>query len=53
MTLDPYPFGEAPFTVRADGRWVQQQTFMHNTLFRRALEGAEGVWVEFVLTWVE
>jgi len=46
-TLEPYLFGEAPFTVRADGRWVRQQTFGRNALLRRALEGAEVVGVEF------
>ena len=46
LTLEPYPFGEAPFTVRADGRWLAQRKFGHNTLFRRALEAAEVVGVE-------
>ncbi len=41
LTFDPYPFGEAPFTVRADGRWLAQRTFRHNALFRRALEEAQ------------
>jgi hypothetical protein len=49
LTLDPYPFSEAPFTVRADGRWMAQQTFGHNALFRRALEQAEWVALEFVI----
>jgi hypothetical protein len=47
LALEPYPFSEAPFTVRADGRWVRQQTFGHNTLLRRAMEEAEVVGVEF------
>ena len=41
LTLEPYPFGEAPFTVRADGRWMEQQTF------RRALEEAPLMGLEF------
>jgi len=46
LTLEPYPFDEAPFTVRADGRWLAQREFGHNTLFRRALDAAEVVGVE-------
>ncbi|UCC62946.1 MAG: DUF3891 family protein [Anaerolineae bacterium] len=46
LTLEPYPFGEAPFTVRADGRWLAQGTFRHNALFRRALEDAQLVGLE-------
>ena len=49
MTLDPYPFGEAPFVVRADGRWMAQQTFRHNALFRRTLEEAQVVGLEIVI----
>ena len=49
LAIDPYPFGEAPFTVRADGRWLAQQTFRHNALFRRALAGAQVVELEFVV----
>lgn len=49
LTLEPYPFGEAPFTVRADGRWLAQRAFRHNALFRRALEEAQVVGVEVVV----
>jgi hypothetical protein len=49
MTLDPYPFSEAPFVVRADGRWMAQQTFRHNALFRRALHEAQVVGLEIVI----
>jgi hypothetical protein len=49
LTLEPYPFGEAPFTVRADGRWMAQQTFGHNSLFRRALAEAQLVGLELVV----
>jgi hypothetical protein len=49
LTLDPYPFGEAPFTVRADGRWLAQQTFRHNSLFRQALNGAQLLGLELVV----
>ena len=49
VTLDPYPFSEAPFVVRADGRWMAQQTFRHNVLFRRALEEAQVVGLEIVI----
>jgi len=44
--LEPYPFGASPFTVWADGRWVQRQTCGHNVLLRRAMEAAE-VGMEF------
>jgi hypothetical protein len=49
LTLDPYPFAAAPVVVRADGRWLEQQTFRHNALFRRALDAAEWVPLEFVV----
>jgi hypothetical protein len=49
LTLEPYPFAEVPFTVRADGRWMAQRTFRHNALFRRALQEAELVALEFVI----
>ena len=49
LAIDPYPFSEAPFTIRTDGRWFAQQTFRHNALFRRALEGAQVVGLEFVV----
>jgi hypothetical protein len=49
LTLEPYPFGEAPFVVRADGRWMAQRRFRHNALFRRALEEAQVVGVEVVI----
>jgi hypothetical protein len=49
LTLDPYPFAEAPFTARADGRWLAQRTFGHNALFRRALAEAQIVALEVVL----
>jgi hypothetical protein len=50
LALAPYPFGVAPFTLRADGRWLAQQTFGHNALFRRALEQAPLVGLEFVVS---
>jgi hypothetical protein len=49
LTLDPYPFSEAPFVVRADGRWLAQRTFRHNALFRRALEDAQVLGLELVV----
>jgi hypothetical protein len=49
LTLDPYPFGEAPFAVRADGRWMAQRTFGHNALFRRALAEAQLVPLRFTI----
>ena len=47
LTLDPYPFAAAPVVVRADGRWLAGQSFRHNALFRRALDAAEWVALEF------
>jgi hypothetical protein len=49
LTLRPYPFGEAPFVVYTDGRWLAQRTFLHNTLFRRAHEDAELVGLAFMV----
>ena len=49
LTLRPYPFGEAPIVVRADGRWLAQRTFRHNALFRMALAEAETVALELTL----
>jgi hypothetical protein len=49
IVLDPFPFDQAPFPVRADGRWLAQRTFGHNALFRRALEEAQLIELEFWL----
>lgn len=49
LMLQPYPFNEAPFMVRADGRWLAQRTFRHNALFRQALQEAELMGLEFVM----
>jgi hypothetical protein len=47
LTVGPYPFNEAPFSVHADGRWLAQDTFRHNALFRRALEEAQLITLDF------
>lgn len=49
LTLEPYPFAEAPFTVHADGYWIAQQVFRHNSLFRRTLKEAQLIGLEFVV----
>jgi hypothetical protein len=49
VVLDPFPFDQAPFPVRADGRWLAQRAFGHNALFRRALAEAQLVELEFWL----
>jgi hypothetical protein len=49
LTLKPYPFSEEPFLVRADGRWLAQRNFGHNSLFRQAYENADLLSIELVL----
>jgi hypothetical protein len=49
MVLEPYPFAEAPFVVRVDGRWLAQKSFGHNALFRRALEQSQLLSLQFVI----
>jgi len=49
LTLKPYPFIEDPFVVHADGRWLAQRSFGHNSLFRQAYGDAELLSVEYVL----
>jgi hypothetical protein len=49
LTLQPYPFSETPFTLWADGRWLAQRVYRHNTLFRQALRSADLLGLEFVL----
>lgn len=49
VTLEPYPFADAPFTVRANGRWTARRRYRHNALFRRALDEAQLIELAFVI----